>query len=88
MLSLDEKIHLLQRYLFIEETFADSYKGEICCIIGDFERENPMLAFLDRLPNEEAIFQFIDRFTSRIVMKYDPESESLGDFFWDYVENG
>jgi hypothetical protein len=88
MLSLDEKIHLLQTYLLIEETYADSFKGEIWCIIGDFERENPMLKFLDRLPNEEAIFQFIDRFTFRIVMKYDPESESLGDFFWDYVENG
>lgn len=88
MLSLDEKIHLLQRYLFIEETFADSYKGEICCIIGDFDKGNPILAFLEKLVDEESINQFINRFTSRIVMKYDPELESLGDFFWDYVENG
>ncbi|MCL6261590.1 hypothetical protein M3O96_20995 [Aquiflexum sp. TKW24L] len=88
MLSFDEKIHLLQKYLLIEETYADSYKGEILCIIGDFEKANPILAFLEKLPDEESINQFIDRFTSRIVMKYDPELESLGDFFRDYVEIG
>lgn len=88
MLSFEDKIDLLYKYLLIEETYADSFKGELWCIIGDFEMGNPILKFLEMLPNEEAIFQFIDRFTSRIVMKYDPESESLGDFFWDYVENG
>lgn len=87
-METEEKINILVEYLGEVETYADSFKGEIWCIIGDFERENPMLKFLDRLPNDEAIFQFIDRFTSRIVMKFDPESESLGDFFWDYVENG
>jgi hypothetical protein len=83
-----EKIKCLGDYLEKEENYADSFKGEIACIMGDFEEDNPLLSFLDRLTNEKAIHQYIDRLTSRIVMKYDPEWESLGDFVWDYVENG
>ena len=48
--------------------------------MGDFEEDNPLLSFLDGLTDEKAIHQYIDRLTSRIVMKYDSESESLGDF--------
>jgi hypothetical protein len=49
------------------------------------EAGNPMLAFLEKLTDSEAIHNNIDRLTSRIVIKFDPESESLGDFFWDYL---
>ena len=82
-----EKIKCLEAYLEKEENFADSFKGEIACIMGDFEEDNPLLSFLDGLTDEKAIHQYIDRLTSRIVMKYDSELESLGDFVWDYVEN-
>jgi len=88
MLSFEDKIDLLNKYLLIEETYADSFKGEIWCIIGNFEKGNLMLKFLERLSDQEDIYQFINRLTSRIVLKYDPALESLGDFFWDYVENG
>lgn len=50
-------------------------------MIGEFEEGNPMLEFLEKLSDAEAIHNYIDRLTSRIVMKYDPESESLGVFF-------
>lgn len=82
-----EKIKCLGDYLEKEENYADSFKGEIACIMGDFEEDNPLLSFLDGLTDEKAIHQYIDRLTSRIVMKYDSELESLGDFVWDYVEN-
>ena len=36
MLSFEDKIDLLKKYLLIEETYADSFKGELWCIIGDF----------------------------------------------------
>jgi hypothetical protein len=44
-----------------------------------------MLEFFEKLPNAEAILYYIDRLTSRTVMKFDPKLESLGDFFWDYI---
>jgi hypothetical protein len=43
---------------------------------------------LDGLSNQKELHQSIGQLTSRIVMKYDQESERLGDFFWDYVGNG
>jgi hypothetical protein len=88
LMETKEKINILEEYLGEVETYADSFKGEIWGMIGDFEMGNPILKFLESLPDEEAIYQFVDRLTQRIVMKYDPEVESLGDFFWDYVENG
>ena len=70
----------MEDYLGEVETYADSFKGEIYCMIGDFEAGNPMLACCEKLTDAATIYQFIDRLTSRIVIKFDPESESLGDF--------
>jgi hypothetical protein len=44
-----------------------------------------MLAFIEKLTDATGIYQFIVQLTSRIVIKFDPEFESLGDFFWDYL---
>lgn len=82
------KIKILEEYLGGGETYADSFKGEIYCMIGEFKEGNLMLGFLEKVPDSEAIHNYIDRLTSRIVMKFDQESESLGDFVLDYVENG
>ncbi|WP_194775028.1 hypothetical protein [Pararhodonellum marinum] len=88
-MTRQEKIDRLKSHLEKNSgTYADSFKGEIWCMIGEFVVGNPMLSFLEKLPDPEAIHNYIDRLTSRIVMKFDPESERLGDFFWDYVENG
>lgn len=50
-------------------------------MIGEFEEGNPILTFLETLTDAAAIHHFIDRMTSRIVIKFGPESEILGDFF-------
>ncbi|SNS40354.1 hypothetical protein SAMN06295967_1093 [Belliella buryatensis] len=88
-MNKQEKITYLKAYLDKpEESYAESFKWEIGMILGDFDESNPNLRFLENLSDEAAINAFVDRLTSRIVMKYDPEWESLGDFFWDYVANG
>lgn len=87
-MKCNEKISVLENYLSQSDNYADSFKGEIYCIMVDFEEGNPMLVFLENLEDEKAIHQYIDRLTSRIVMKYDPEWESVGDFVRDYMGNG
>ncbi|MBW3467507.1 hypothetical protein [Arthrospiribacter ruber] len=88
-MNKQEKITCLKAYLDKpEESYADSFKWEIGIILGDFDESNANLRFLENLSDEAAIYAFVDRLTSRIVMKYDPEWESLGDFVWDYVGNG
>ena len=88
MLSFEEKIDLLNKYLLIEETFADSFKYEIMIHLGEFTPENPNLIFLKVLSSDEEIKNWIDKLTSRIVMKYDEEFDLLSDLISDYVECG
>ncbi|MGY6521451.1 MAG: hypothetical protein ACXIUD_06975 [Mongoliitalea sp.] len=57
-------------------------------ILGDFILANPTLVFLDGLADAQDIYAWVDRLTSRIVMKFNEQEESLGDFVWDYLENG
>jgi hypothetical protein len=79
-MKIPEKIRILEDYFGEVETYADSFKGEIYCMIGDFEEGNLMLAFLKKQTGTAAIYQFIDRLNFMIVIKYDQLSESLGDF--------
>jgi hypothetical protein len=67
-----EKITCLEVYLDKQvETYADSFKGEIGIILGDFDESNTNLGFLDNLSDEAAIYGFVDHLISRIVMKFD-----------------
>lgn len=88
MLSFEEKIHLLHKYLLIEKTYADSFKYDIMIWLGELTPENANLDFLKTLANEEDIKIWVDKLTSRIVMKYDEEFDQLSDVFTDYVEFG
>lgn len=88
MLSFDQKIKLLHKYLLIEETFADSYKCDIMIWLGELTPENANLDFLKTLANEEDIKKWVYKLTSRIVMKYDEEFDQLSDLISDYVEMG
>lgn len=86
-MNLSEKIRCLEAYLEQqEETYADSFKGEIALILGDFDVSNPSLAFLDGMADAQEIYAWVNRLTSRIVMRFDEEEESLGDFVWDYLK--
>jgi hypothetical protein len=88
MLLFEEKIHLLHKYLLIEETFADSFKYDVMIWLGELTPENANLVFLKTLANEEDIKKWVDKLTSRIVMKYDEEFDQLSDIISDYVVFG
>lgn len=86
-MNKQEKVTCLKEYLEMQvETFADSFKGEIAIYLGGFDVANPNLTFLNSLSTEQEIHDLIDRLTSRIVMKYDEEVESLGDFVFYWLE--
>lgn len=89
MLNLIDKIIFFQNYLEIEENYADSFKTDISFFFSDyFSDENQELYFLSNLHTKEEIQNWVDKLTSRFVMKFDPDFESENDFIYDYLVNG
>lgn len=85
MLSLSQKITHLENYLSLpSENCADSFKTDILFFIDEFDESNSLLSFLHDLENFEAIEAWVDRLTSRIVMKFDEEAESIHDFMHEF----
>jgi hypothetical protein len=85
-----EKIQYLETYLNLpEENYADSFKQDIAIYFNeDFSEENQELNFLHNLNKKEEIVNFVDKLTSRFVMKFDSEIETENDFIYDYLING
>jgi len=89
MLTVKDKIEYLKEQLdTISNNYADSFKTDILFFIGDFNKQNKLLSFLNKLCSKVEITKWIDKLTSRIIMKFDEESESINDFIFDYIENG
>ena len=44
--------------------------------------------FLNNLISLNEINNWIENLVSRIVLKFDEESEQINDFIYDYIENG
>jgi hypothetical protein len=89
MLNLKDKIIFFQSYLKVEENYADTFKADITMFFDDdFSVENSQLQFLRTLNTEQEIKNWVDKLTSRFVMKFDSELESEDDFIYDYLENG
>lgn len=89
MITKSEKIAHLETCLSeVGESYADSFKTDIAIVLGEFNVFNPNLHFLDGLTSKEQITEWVNRLTSRIVMKFDEEREQLGEFIQDYVANG
>lgn len=89
MLRFEEKIAYLKEQLEnIENNYADSFKTDINILLGDFKIINPNLSFLHDLESKAEITSWIAKLTSRIVLKFDEDSESLNDFIYDYIELG
>lgn len=55
---------------------------------ADFSEENSQLQFLDNLNSKQEIENWVDKLTSRFVMKFDSEFETENDFIYNYLENG
>ncbi|RZJ50961.1 MAG: hypothetical protein EOO44_15395 [Flavobacterium sp.] len=86
MLSLKEKINYLENYLSrSNENYADSFKEDIAIFIDDFNTENSLLYFLNNLNMLEEIEKWVDNLCSKIVLKFDSESEEINDFIYDYI---
>jgi hypothetical protein len=86
MLTLNEKISHLETCLSEGGlSYADSFKSDIAMFFGEFDKSNAKLHFLERLTSEEQISEWVNRLTSRIVLKYDEESEQLSEFIYDYI---
>jgi hypothetical protein len=43
-MEMGEKIKILEEFLGEVESYRDSFKGKIYCMIGEFGAGNPMLA--------------------------------------------
>ncbi|WP_367772701.1 hypothetical protein AB3G33_03720 [Flavobacterium sp. WC2421] len=54
----------------------------------EFNIANPMLSFLNKITTREEIVIWLDKLTSRIVLKYDDDYEQINDFIYDYIELG
>ena len=88
MLSFEEKISYFENSLNkTEENYADSFKEDIILFIDVFTRENDLLNFLNNLNSFEEIENWINKLTSRIVLKFDSKSEQINDFIYDFIEN-
>lgn len=81
MLSFIEKAEILKTCLEdIGESYADSFKTDILFYFGDFEEADLRLKFLEQLNSKKEIEDWVERITSKIVLKFNEEEESLGEF--------
>jgi hypothetical protein len=89
-MTLLEKIEYLEQLLNqTEENYADTFKADITMFFDDnFSKENSQLLFLDNLNSKQEIENWVEKLTSRFVMKFDSGFETENDFIYDYLENG
>lgn len=84
MLSYEDKIDILETYLSdIKDNYADSFKTDILFYFDSFnniEENNGKLRFLKKLKSKQDIENWVDKLTSKIIMKYDADEEQLSDF--------
>lgn len=89
---LEEKITYLKKYLHKKEAnFKDGYKVDIAFFFDEFSPQNPMFKFLENLKTKKEISDWVEKLTSRIVMKYDDEIddyEILQEIITDYYLSG
>lgn len=89
MLSLNEKIQHLEKYLSQPcENYADSFKADIVMFIDDFTDQNELLSFLNKIHSLEEIENWVDNLCSRIILKFDSEGEEINDFIYYYMQFG
>ena len=89
MVSFQEKISYLESSLNkIKENYSDNFKEDIIMVIENFNIENEILQFLNNFVSFIEIDIWIEKLLSRIVLKFDEESEQINDFIYDFIENG
>jgi hypothetical protein len=89
MLTSEEKIIYFENSLNkTEENYYDNFKEDILIFIDDFSIKNERLKFLNNFVSFIEIDNWIEKLLSRIVLKFDGESEQINDFIYDFIEKG
>ena len=88
-MTLLKKIEYIKQLLSqTEENYADTFKADITMFFDDdFSEENSQLQFLDNLSSKQEIENWIEKLTSRFVIKFNSGFETENDFIYDYLEN-
>jgi len=88
MLSFTQKINYLESCLTKPiENYADSFKEDIVMFIDDFNDQNKLLFFLNKFNSTKEIDEWLQNLCSRIILRFDSESEQINDFIYDYIQN-
>lgn len=70
----------------VSQHYRDSLKTDLYLFFNeDFSEDNPQMDFLHRFESTSEIEQWVDFVTSQIMLKFDKEVESLGDFVGEYL---
>lgn len=89
MLSFEEKIIYLENSLSkTAGNYYDNCKEDIVVFFDEFHVKNERLNFLDNFDSFIEIDNWVNKISSRIVLKFDEESEQINDFIYDFIENG
>lgn len=88
-MTLLEKILYLEDFLNgDDDNYADSFKTDILFFFDDFSESNFMFEFLEKINSKDEIENWVNKLTSRIVMRLDDEQETVSDLIADYFYNG
>lgn len=89
MLTFEEKIIYLENRLSkTEGNYYDNFKEDIVIFFDEFNVKNERLNFLNNFVSSTEIDNWVEKISSRIVLKFDEESEQINDFIYDFIENG
>ncbi|MDR9418350.1 hypothetical protein [Gracilimonas sp.] len=84
----EQKIRVLESCLNEEpKNYRDSFKPDLFLFFNeDFSVDNLRMDFLHHFESTSEIEQWVNFVCSQIVLKFDEEVESLGDFVGEYLE--
>lgn len=87
-MTRSQKIKILENYLIRPpENYRDSFKTDIYLFFNeDFTSDNQLLGFLDSFIEQTEIENWVDLVTSQILLKFDEDDETVGDFIGEYLE--
>ena len=89
MLTFEEKIIYLENSSNkTEGNYYDNFKEDIVFYFDEFTTKNERLIFLNNFVSFTEIDNWVEKISSRIVLKFDEECEQINDFIYDFIENG
>jgi hypothetical protein len=89
MLNFEEKIIYLKNSLSkTEGNYYDNFKEDIVIFFDDFNIKNNRLIFLHDFVSFTEIDNWVNKILSKIVLKFDENSEQLNDFINEFIEKG